>query len=69
MEDIKPYSDNLNKKKQIINMFNNIAGTYDLLNSIISLKMDNWWRKNAIEHINNNIILSSIKYEDIRNPF
>ena len=54
MKDIKPYNNLEHKKKQIINMFDNIAETYDLLNRVLSLQMDYLWRKIAIKNIKNN---------------
>lgn len=54
MTSIKPYNSSQNKKKQIIQMFNNIAGSYDLLNHYLSFGMDNIWRKNAIKKLTNN---------------
>ena len=54
MKRIKPYSNKKSKKKQIINMFDNISQTYDLLNSILSLRMDYIWRKSVIKNIKNN---------------
>ena len=54
MKNIKPYSNNNNKKKQIKKMFDNISQTYDLLNSVLSFRMDYFWRKSVINNINNN---------------
>tara|TARA_Y100000994_G_scaffold241016_1_gene236368 strand:+ start:1929 stop:2648 length:720 start_codon:yes stop_codon:yes gene_type:complete len=54
MKDIKPYHNSENKKTQIINMFDNISETYDLLNLLLSFRMDYIWRKKSIQHINNN---------------
>ena len=54
MKNIKPLDNSENKKKQITDMFDNIAGTYDLLNLILSFSMDYIWRKKAIKLINNN---------------
>ena len=54
MENIKPYNNSKAKKTQIINMFDNIAETYDLLNLILSFRMDYMWRRIAIKNIKNN---------------
>jgi demethylmenaquinone methyltransferase/2-methoxy-6-polyprenyl-1,4-benzoquinol methylase len=48
-----PYNSSENKKNQIIKMFDNIASTYDILNHILSLRMDFVWRKTAIRRITN----------------
>ncbi|WP_257658903.1 bifunctional demethylmenaquinone methyltransferase/2-methoxy-6-polyprenyl-1,4-benzoquinol methylase UbiE [Parapedobacter lycopersici] len=46
---IKPYQDDqVSKKQQVADMFNNISGTYDFLNHFMSLGIDIIWRKKAI---------------------
>lgn len=42
---------NLNKKEQVADMFNNIAGKYDFLNHFLSLGIDRGWRKKAIKEV------------------
>lgn len=42
---------NLNKKAQVAEMFNNIAGKYDFLNHFLSLGIDRGWRKKTIREI------------------
>lgn len=54
MKNIKPYNNSEKKKNQIINMFDNISETYDLLNLVLSFRMDYIWRKKSIKNINNN---------------
>ncbi len=44
-------SSNLNKKAQVADMFNNIAGKYDFLNHFLSLGIDRGWRKKAIKEV------------------
>lgn len=39
---------NADKKTQIAQMFNNIAGNYDFLNHFLSMGIDKGWRKKAI---------------------
>ena len=53
MKNIKPYNNSENKKTQIINMFDNISETYDLLNLLLSFRMDYIWRKISIQNIKN----------------
>ena len=47
----KPLDDDLVKKKagNIKNMFSSIAGFYDFLNRLLSLKLDQSWRRFAVE--------------------
>ncbi len=47
-EEIKPYQDSNNKKNQVSEMFNNIAKNYDLLNRVLSLGIDQRWRKKLV---------------------
>ncbi len=44
-------SSNLNKKEQVAEMFNHIAGKYDFLNHFLSLGIDKGWRKKAIKEV------------------
>ena len=53
MNNINPYNNSEKKKTQIINMFDNISQTYDLLNMLLSFRMDYIWRKKTIKYINN----------------
>lgn len=47
--EVKPYSELGSKKEQVAQMFDNIAGHYDFLNHFLSLGIDRWWRKKAIQ--------------------
>jgi len=51
---VTPYNNTDNKKKQVTQMFDNIAKSYDFLNHSLSLGMDNIWRKIAIKKLINN---------------
>jgi len=54
MTKVNPYNNTEAKKKQVTQMFDNIAGSYDFLNHTLSLGMDNIWRKIAIKKLSNN---------------
>ena len=47
-ETIKPYNESKNKTKQVEEMFDNIAPTYDHLNHLLSFDTDKFWRRKAI---------------------
>jgi len=44
-------SSSLNKKAQVADMFNDIAGKYDFLNHFLSMGIDKGWRKKAIKEV------------------
>ena len=48
MQEVKPYSQEGEKKQQVAEMFNNISHSYDFLNHFFSLGIDVLWRKKAI---------------------
>ena len=52
LENITPYKNSSqDKKRQIASMFNNIAGRYDFLNHFLSLGIDRYWRRQAIDQL------------------
>lgn len=52
---VKPYLDQPgSKKEQVTNMFNNISGSYDLLNRMLSLGIDVRWRKVLVKKLQTN---------------
>ncbi|GGF07941.1 demethylmenaquinone methyltransferase / 2-methoxy-6-polyprenyl-1,4-benzoquinol methylase [Chishuiella changwenlii] len=49
---VTPYdSSDLNKKKQVEQMFDNISPKYDLLNRVLSMGIDIQWRKDVIKMV------------------
>lgn len=53
-ENVTPYKNQeLTKKEQVANMFDNISKTYDFLNHFLSLGIDIIWRKQAINELIN----------------
>lgn len=51
-KDVKPYKDSdLDKKKQVEHMFDNISENYDGLNRVISFGIDQKWRKKLIDKV------------------
>ncbi|MDD3787449.1 MAG: bifunctional demethylmenaquinone methyltransferase/2-methoxy-6-polyprenyl-1,4-benzoquinol methylase UbiE [Petrimonas sp.] len=50
-EKINPYDEKGSKKEQVAQMFDQIAPTYDKLNGVLSLGIDNYWRFDAIKKL------------------
>jgi demethylmenaquinone methyltransferase/2-methoxy-6-polyprenyl-1,4-benzoquinol methylase len=45
---ITPYNSEATKKSQVEDMFDNIAPKYDLLNHVLSMKIDVLWRNTLV---------------------
>ena len=51
-QSVKPYKDSgLGKKEQVAKMFDNISGGYDSLNRVISLGIDQKWRRKVVKMV------------------
>lgn len=48
---VTPYNTSASKKEEVQRMFDNIAGRYDLLNRVLSLRFDVRWRRQAIRFL------------------
>jgi len=48
---VTPYKTDAEKKEQVAEMFDNIAGSYDFLNHFLSLGIDKMWRTKAINSL------------------
>ncbi|MEZ4911292.1 MAG: bifunctional demethylmenaquinone methyltransferase/2-methoxy-6-polyprenyl-1,4-benzoquinol methylase UbiE [Saprospiraceae bacterium] len=48
---VTPYQSQESKKSQVGRMFDRIAPFYDFLNHFLSLGIDIWWRKKAVNHL------------------
>ncbi len=49
VEKVRPYETDAPKKEQVETMFNEIAPNYDRLNGLLSLGIDDYWRKESIK--------------------
>jgi len=49
VEKVHPYETGTSKKEQVEAMFNEIAPNYDKLNGLLSLGIDDYWRKESIK--------------------
>lgn len=55
MSSVVPYKESSgSKKEQVTEMFDNVAGKYDLLNHVLSGGVDIYWRKKALAMLKNN---------------
>ena len=49
---VKPYNTEAGKKHEVEEMFDNIAPKYDLLNHVLSMKIDVLWRNTLVKWLN-----------------
>lgn len=49
---VTPYNKETSKKSQVEDMFDNIAPKYDLLNHVLSMKIDVLWRNTLVKWLN-----------------
>src|SRR5690606_15522019 len=49
LSQIKPYNTDAGKKREVEEMFDNIAPKYDLLNHVLSMKIDVLWRNTLVK--------------------
>ena len=55
MSNVVPYKESSgSKKQQVTEMFDNVAGKYDLLNHVLSGGIDIYWRKKALSMLKKN---------------
>jgi demethylmenaquinone methyltransferase/2-methoxy-6-polyprenyl-1,4-benzoquinol methylase len=52
INEITPYNTSSSKKSQVEDMFDSIAPKYDLLNHVLSMKIDVLWRKKLVNWMN-----------------
>ena len=52
MSNVTPYNSDASKKSQVEDMFDNIAPKYDLLNHVLSMKIDVLWRNTLVKWMN-----------------
>ncbi len=52
MSQVTPYNTDAGKKKEVEDMFDNIAPKYDLLNHVLSMKFDVLWRNTLVKWMN-----------------
>ena len=52
MKQVTPYNTDAGKKKEVEEMFDNIAPKYDLLNHVLSMKIDVLWRNTLVKWMN-----------------
>ena len=52
MKQVTPYNTEAGKKKEVEDMFDNIAPKYDVLNHVLSMKIDVLWRNTLVKWMN-----------------
>ncbi len=55
MKQVTPYNTEAGKKREVEDMFDNIAPKYDLLNHVLSMKIDVLWRNALVKWMNKDL--------------
>jgi len=55
LSQITPYNTDAGKKKEVEDMFDNIAPKYDLLNHVLSMKIDVLWRNTLVKWMSKDV--------------
>ena len=61
----------MEKQEKIVSMFNDIAGTYDIANRVLSMGIDKSWRDKLMEerNFNKKIFEWKFRYSKVHNLF
>ena len=65
MEQIKPYDGQESKHEQVEQMFNSIAPAYDFMNRAMTLGIDRWWRRVAVNGVMRHLKANAIPSEKV----
>ena len=65
VEQIKPYDGQESKREQVEQMFNSIAPAYDFMNRAMTLGIDRWWRRVAVNGVMRHLKANAIPPEKV----
>lgn len=65
VEQIKPYDGHESKHEQVEQMFDSIAPAYDFMNRAMTLGIDRWWRRVAVNGVMRHLKTNDISTEKV----